>query len=525
MASRELFYRVHVGALVLCAVFLPWSTAFLSLAQMLLVANWIVAGVVTRTAPQRWSAALTKAPSLVFLSFFLLHVVGLLWTTELGWGSDLVRILLPVLSLGAVLAGSERLNAASFRTILVLGAWSAVASTVFGVVFSRASAEDYRGLSMFISHIRLVLLLCFAIVVLLWDLRRGPRWAMVGRLLAIGWSLYFINRLGSIQGFFILAVLAAVALWYWLNNMKPMLRWAVRGALVLAPLVLLVVLLREVRVRTALPDAAVLALTPHSAGGERYEQDLRNAQQENGTHVWTHIAWKELRRTWARRSAMRFNEKDGRGHTLESTALRYLASRGLTKDSVGVMALTDEDVRAIERGVPNWKEGERSMVQARFDEVLFELQNYRDKGTAGGHSMAMRLEFWRMGWSIAREHWDTGVGTGDTQLAFNEAYERQRTSLAPEWRHRAHNQYLTLWISFGVFGLLWSLLSWWWPAWALGAWRTPLFVAWALIFAISCLTDDTIETQAGATFFGFYYALLVFAAPRAVTAPAAAPAA
>jgi hypothetical protein len=130
-----------------------------------------------------------------------------------------------------------------------------------------------------------------------------------------------------------------------------------------------------------------------------------------------------------------------------------------------------------------------------------------------------------MGWSIAREHWDTGVGTGDTQLAFNEAYERQRTSLAPEWRHRAHNQYLTLWISFGVFGLLWSLLSWWWPAWALGAWRTPLFVAWALIFAISCLTDDTIETQAGATFFGFYYALLVFAAPRAVTAPAAAPAA
>ena len=163
-----------------------WTTAFLSLAHMLLVANWIVAGVVTRTAPQRWSAAFTKAPSLVFLSFFLLHIVGLLWTTELGWGSDLVRILLPVLSFGAVLAGSERLNATSFRSILVLGAWSAVASTVFGALFSRASAEDYRGLSMFISHIRLVLLLCFAIVVLLWDLRRGPRWAMVGRLLAIG---------------------------------------------------------------------------------------------------------------------------------------------------------------------------------------------------------------------------------------------------------------------------------------------------------------------------------------------------
>jgi len=215
---------------------------------------------------------------------------------------------------------------------------------------------------MFISHIRLVLLLCFAIVVFLWDLRHGPPWAMVGRLIAVGWSLYFVNRLGSLQGFFILAVLAAVALWYWLKDVKPVLRWSVRAALVLVPLVLSVVLVREVRERTALPDPAILALTPYSAGGERYEHDLRNAQQENGRHVWTHIAWKELRRTWARRSAVRLNEKDGRGHTLESTALRYLTSRGLTKDSVGVMALTDHDVRAIERGVPNWKEGRQSMV-------------------------------------------------------------------------------------------------------------------------------------------------------------------
>jgi O-antigen ligase len=88
------------------------------------------------------------------------------------------------------------------------------------------------------------------------------------------------------------------------------------------------------------------------------------------------------------------------------------------------------------------------------------------------------------------------------------------TDLAREWWHRAHNEYLTLWISFGLFGLAFALFTWWWPAYALGAWRDPLFVAWAVIFGISCLTDDTVETQAGATFFALYYALLVFAAPR-----------
>jgi hypothetical protein len=98
--------------------------------------------------------------------------------------------------------------------------------------------------------------------------------------------------------------------------------------------------------------------------------------------------------------------------------------------------------------------------------------------------------------------------------------------LKPEWRHRAHNEYLTLLISFGVFGLAWSLFSWWWPAWRMGAWREPLFIAWAVLFLGSCLTDDTVETQAGATFFAMYYAILVFAAPRRLSAPgAAAPAA
>ena len=65
-------------------------------------------------------------------------------------------------------------------------------------------------------------------------------------------------------------------------------------------------------------------------------------------------------------------------------------------------------------------------------------------------------------------------------------------------------------MTFGVFGLVWCLFAWWWPAYTLGAWRDPLFIAWAVVFGISCLTDDTVETQAGATFFGLYYALLVF---------------
>jgi len=512
MRSTDPFRLVHVIALALCVIFLPWSTAFLSMAQMLLAANWLAEGIVRRDLGARFKLSLTSGPVLVFLSFFLLHVLGLLWSEDLGWGADLGRILFPVLVFGVILGGSERLDARALRAVLLLGAWSAVACSLFGLLFSGAADGDYRTISMFISHIRLALLLCLAIAVFI-HYRRGPWWMVLAHTAAVFWSLYALNKLGSIQAFVILALLALVMLWRNVARLGTGWRWFWRVAVCGVPILALAWGAVEVRGRYRLPPADLPTRMLRSAGGEYYSHDVRNPHTENGTYVWTHIAWQELRRSWALRSDRSLDSLDGRNHPLWSTAVRYLASKGLYKDSMGVMALSDADVQAIERGVPNVLEGQRHKLRERFEEVLFELQLYHATGNANGHSVAMRLEFWRTGLAIAKENWLTGVGTGDTQQAFDRAYVESKSALLHQWRLRAHNEYLTLWISFGVFGLMWSLFSWWWPAWKLGTWRDPLFIAWAITFGMSCLTDDTIETQAGATFFALYYALLVFAAP------------
>lgn len=514
--GRDAFRSIHVAALALCAIMLPWSTAFLSMAQMLLVANWLAEGVVRQDLTGRFRRTFTSPPALVFLSFFGLHVLGLAWTNDLHWGTDLVRILLPILSLGAVLAGSRRLAIGEFRAILLLGAWSAVVSTFACSLLQNSDASDYRSLSVFISHIRLALLLCLSIVIFLLD-RSGPWYLRFAGYVAAVWSLVFINKLGSIQGFFILALLVAVFVWRWAGSAKRAARWAVRSVLLAVPVLALVFAVREVRSRYQLPDPKLARAFEKTAGGDLYEHDMRNPQMENGTHVWTYLAWNEVRNTWPLRSTRSIDAMDDRGHPVWSTLVRYLASKGERKDSVAVMALTDADVRAIEQGNANVLHGQRSELRERIDEVFFELEHYYAFGTADGHSVAMRLEFLKAGWAIAGRNRMIGVGTGDTKEAFADQYERMHTSLSKEWRHRAHNEYLTLWISFGVFGLLWSLFAWWWPAWKLGTWSDPGFIAWAVIFGISCLTDDTIETQAGATFFALYYALFVFARPFAPT--------
>ena len=513
LRGRDVFRVVHVSALVLCAVMLPWSKALLSLAQLLMVVNWLAEGVVRKDLKERFRRVFTQVPSLVFISFFALHVLGLLWTADLKWGIDLVRILLPVLAFGAVLSGSKRLDPLEFRTVLLLGAWSAVVSTVACLIARHGQVDDYRSLSVFISHIRLSLLLCLSIVVFLWD-RGEPRWLRLAGYAAALWSVFFIDRLGSIQGYIILACMAAVFTWRWSSGRGPFTRWSVRGALVLLPTLTLAVGWSEVRSRYRLPDPTIIPKFERTAGGEYYQHDITNPQMENGNHVWMYVAMRELKRNWERRSERSLDGMDDKGHPIWSTLVRYMASKGLRKDSVGLMNLSEADIRAVEQGVANAHPSRLSGLSARFDEVLFELQQYHAMGAVDGHSVAMRIEYLRTGLGIARANWLVGVGTGDTERMFQHEYERSGSKLSTPWRRRAHNEYLTLWISFGVLGLLWSLFSWWWPARAMFAWRDPLFIAFAIIFGVSCLTDDTVETQVGATFFALYYALFVFAAPR-----------
>lgn len=513
MRYAEAFHRVHVVALALCMAMLPWSTAFLSIAQMLLAAGFLAGGMVRGDLVARFRQAFTSGPVLVFLSFLGLHLLGLSWSSDPAFGLDLVRILLPVLVFGVVLGGSPRLSKAELRAVLLTGAWSAVVSAAVCLLLADAQT-DHRGLSRFVSHIRLSMMLALAVGVFLQYQRGLSLMLRVVHVLAAAFALFFIAHLGSLQAVVMLAIIAMVLGWRWAARLRRGLRLAAR-TLMLLPLPLVMAYLVWVgRDRLMPPPAELGQRMEYSAGGEPYVHDLNDRQTENGHHVWTYVAWHELYRTWPLRSAKELSGNDAKGHPLSGTLVRYLASKGLRKDSVSLMALSDADITAIEGGVTNAHHAQRSALRRRVDQLYFELERYLGSGDANGHSLTMRIEFQRTGLHIVRTNPWVGVGTGGNRAAFAQAYEETSSRLLPENRHRAHNQFLTLLIAFGPLGLLWSVFTWWWPAWREGAWSRPLFIAWAVIFGISCLVDDTIETQTGATFFAMYYAVLVFAAPK-----------
>jgi O-antigen ligase len=122
-----------------------------------------------------------------------------------------------------------------------------------------------------------------------------------------------------------------------------------------------------------------------------------------------------------------------------------------------------------------------------------------------------RLEFWKASLGIISDNWLTGVGTGDMNIAFTDQYEKMQSKLSPDQRWRSHNQFLSIFIGFGIFGLVWFLVAILYPPIMLRKQDDFFLVVFMIIAFLSMLTEDTIESQTGVTFFAFFYSFFLFA--------------
>jgi hypothetical protein len=222
---------------------------------------------------------------------------------------------------------------------------------------------------------------------------------------------------------------------------------------------------------------------------------------------------KEVEEAWNQRSSIKFKDKDLKGNVLWSTLIRFLASKGLNKDAAAVNSLTVEDVSAVERGVPNVDYKDISSLKGRIREIMWEIDLYKKTGDANGHSLTQRFEYWKTACIIINENLLLGVGTGDVPNAFNEAYIQSNSSLFQEWRLRAHNQYLSITVGMGMIGLLWFLITLFYPMFKLGMQFNYLYMTFFIISLVSFFTEDTLETQAGVTFFAFFNSFFLFLQP------------
>lgn len=106
-----------------------------------------------------------------------------------------------------------------------------------------------------------------------------------------------------------------------------------------------------------------------------------------------------------------------------------------------------------------------------------------------------RFEYIRTSLFLIKNNFWTGVGTGDLPLAFKSAYEDLDSPLKEKWRWRSHNQYLSVFIAFGVFGFAWFVFTLMFPIFYQSRYTDYKYLVFISILLLSMLTEDTLETQ------------------------------
>lgn len=475
-----------------------------------MVGGWLLAG----NLKERFRATINH-PIFIFPAIlYAIQLSGLWNTQDTGWGLHDLRIKLPILLLPFLIVagpGTDRQFKAICLRALLTGVLVVTLVGSFRVLSDQVSLLDFRSMSPFISHIRLSLLLVFSIVAILLLLKNRSQktgHSIAYALLAL-WFLVYLILLQSITGLTILAVVVlAGAIYLAIHSGKKQIR-------IIMILLLItgggagVMLIRYITVDSLKPGRPRLEdLAERSPLGFDYRNQTDRVEMENGRYVWVEYSEIELDSAWRMRSGISLWEPDSSGNILLSTLMRYLTFLGYSKDMSGVGKLTDEQVRQIEAGFPTPLHARPgSGIGLRIHELAREYRIYHYTGFAQGHTFAQRLEYQRAAWDIIRHNPWTGVGTGDLEIAYKDAYTRINTTLDPTRRLRAHNQYLSIAVANGL--------------WAMGFMIIMLLLllirsirkghllhtVFLIIAACSFLTEDTLETQAGVTFFAFLCSL------------------
>lgn len=535
--SSLMFY-----AMVLLAMSIPLSEFGMSISQFLLLGLWAwegadytpVANARTKGKHRLWVAyarvmfinlagkfrmLFNNPAAMVVVSLYLIHVIGLIYTSDMNYALKDLRIKLPLLSMPVIIATSAALTTKRLHRLLVFFTLAVFAGTIASiyVLFTR-HISDPRYLSIFISHIRFSLTICFSVFILLYFL-----WFRIFRnhyatiILSAGvlWFLLFLFILESITGLVITGILGLTFTLFLVFRIKPLnLRVAAIVTALLFPAVSGYYFVVSVREFNKVEKIDFASLDKTTTFGTPYTHDTCKYGIENGKFVGIYLAPSELRQEWNRRSKLSFDGSDLKGQQLSVTLIRFLNSKGLRKDAAGVRALTDIEINHVENGVANVTYLESFNLRSRIDQIAMGYSNYVKHGDPNASSVMQRVEYWKTSAHIIRQHWLIGVGTGDLNLAFSMAYKEMGSRLDDAFRIRSHNQFLAFFVAFGVFGLFWFLFTLIYPPLMLGKYTDYFYVVFFVIIVMSMLTEDTLETQAGATFFAFFNALLLFGRKR-----------
>lgn len=511
--TRDIEPAAYFLGLAMMAASLTLSPFMMSVAQFYLLAVWLFLGDPLNVKLQRF---LNNKAALVLVSLYVLHLLGLAYTSDFAYAFKDLRVKLPLVTFPLILSSTKPLEKRYSDLLLWIYVVSVVVATGHSYsTYLRHDYDDIREIAHHISHIRLCLNIVLCIGILCYYLcSRATRWWLrAASMPLLAWFLYQLYIFESISGYAAFVGVMAASLLYVLFTRVKSRGWKTAMAIVIiiVPTLAGVTLYRLVKPMMSVAPVDFSKLEKKTALGNDYWHDTVYFPVEDGQYVGLYFCRPEMREAWNQRSKIDYDGQTLNGENLEATLARYLTSKGLRKDAEGVAALDGQDIRNVEQGVANYVNWTRPGVYSRLSETLFEYGQYRRANNPNGGSLSQRLEYTKASWHLIKQHPLFGVGTGDIPNAYMTAYDELHSPLLPQFRHKAHNQYLSITVGFGLIGLVWFLIVLFYPYLSSKRIRTYLYTIFLVILLISMIPEDTIESQAGVSFYAFFNSLFIFA--------------
>jgi len=459
----------HFFVLLILLVGLCCSKFLMSMGLLLGGLNFLLEG--------RFIEKLTRLKEnkffLLIFGFYLLHILGLIWTQNMDYGFNEIRqkSSLGIISLiicSRPIPSRKELNLLLVGFISTLVVTSAINFIVYTFFADQFQLIDIREMSLFGSHIRFGILIGFGVAVCYELALRFSKYKF-GFLLIACWFAYYTYYSQVLSGIIALFIVVVGLLVWKLYQQKKFLLLGIFGVSIVFIVSLVIFYLIQ-------PIAS------------------KSAFKEN---------YVTLEEAWNKRSRISYDSLDLRKQNISQTLERYLISKNLPVRGDGVDQLSKQDVDFIEKGFADIRETKTGMA-ARLFGVRYEIQNNLNPN---GHSILERIEYWKNAREIIQENWLFGVGTGDINDEIQIMFDKRHSLLNEERRLRAHNSYLTFWMTFGVFGIIFFVGMQW--AFFKIQWQTKnvLGLFFILIAGVTFLFEDTLETQMGITYFSLFYAL------------------
>ena len=428
-----------------------------------------------------------KYPSLTKSKYFILLLLSILVSAAFHFDSAVfneVKTILPFCIAPFLFSTPNSFTTNETKFIwnaLVAGVVvSLIASIAYGLI--HYPLADPRKASFLISHIRLSILAS----VLFFHTLSDKQFKRFVPFVLLTLSLFFLYITATISGllFFLIGGIAYLIL---------LKKFRFLFVLFIPPIVVLIYLFPFYYQPSPKPTCYSI----ETLEGETYAINNSPCYSENGFLTYSCLAEVELKESWHQRTGTNIEGLDDRNQPLKQTTIRYLTSKGLSKDASGVFALNDLDIQNIKSGYTNYLEVNWNALEKRAYQIHFEYTNFQSGGKSVGHSIFQRFYLMNITKNILLQQPLGCIGVTNTRTQFEEEYEKLEIA-SENMPKQPHNQFLTLWLNSGVLSLIFFLML------LIGLFQQlkgNVHVVGAscflVIFITSCFTEDTLNTQPG----------------------------